>query len=243
MSQNPFEILTSPEHTNRVIENVLLITLNEDNPNNLFIMSAGNSEHTKLWTMELIELNLFERLMSFPLGKDDNSKVILYLYNSFLRLQEEIRECKTEVTGFLSLIIIRNIATAMKQPELFVEQNISQQIIEIFQLDDSKSDDRFSDSSTVRDEFLSLAIKKAFEDSDEDMKRNIRETVYGCFDECFRVVRKATLINLDGWIVTFLTAFVKDKNNPDMAGLYLDYITLPPNCDGIKYADSLLGET
>jgi ubiquitin conjugation factor E4 A len=231
MAANPFETLVSPEATNEVIENVLLITLNADNPKKLFVMSAGNGANgNKLWTLELIELNLFERLLE---GGQDN-KVVLYLYNAFLRLQNEIRKGKNEVTEFLNLIIFNNISTLMKQPELFAGQNISEQILEIFK-------DSELENPMLRDEFLSLTIKKAFEDSDDDMKRNVRETFFKCFDECLRAVRQSSMISLDKWIMTFLTAFVSDKNNTEMAHLFLDYITLPPSSDGIKYADSLLG--
>lgn len=227
MADNPFNTLLSPEQTNEIVENVLLITLDDENPKNLFVMSGSDC---KLWTMETMEINLFERLMCFS-GQDDE-KVILYLYESFLRLQQERAKSSNEVTEFLKEILIRNVAVSMKQPELFAEQNVSEQIIKMFK----------DYEENLQDSFLSQSIKKAFEDTDDSMKRNIRETIWKCFDECLISVRQATMISLEKWILRFLQAFVSDKNNPEMAGVFLDFITLPPICEGIKYADSLLGK-
>lgn len=236
MGENPFATLVSPEKTNEIIENVLLITLNPENPRKLYLMNDDSVQgEMTLWTLELIELNLFERLMSLSFEGGDDSKVILYLYNSFLRLKAECNKNKSEVTDVLHLLIFRNIATALKEPELFPEQNISEQLLEIFK------DNELYDTS-IRDEFLSVSIKKAHEDSDAGMKRNLKEIVFKCFDECMKSVRQATMITIEKWILTFLQAFTSDKTNPEMANLFLDYIALPADCEGIKYADSLLGE-
>lgn len=234
MSKNPFETLASSEKTNEIIENVLLITLNPENPKKLCLMNDDSG--TKLWTLELIALNLFERLMTLSFEGGDDSKVILYLYNSFLRLQNESRKFKSDVADVLSSLIFRNIATALKEPELFPEQKISEQFLDIFK--DSEIDD-----TSLRDEFLSQAIRKALEDADESMKSNVKEIFFRCFDECLKGVRQASMITLEKWILIFLTAFTSDKNNPEMANLFLDYIALPADCDGIKYAESLLGKT
>lgn len=238
MSENPFETLVNPVRTNEIIENVLLITLNPENPRNLTLMNDDSAETlagTKLWTLELIELNLFERLMSLSFEGGDDNKVILYLYNSFVRLRNECKKEKSKVSEVLTSLIFRNLATALKEPELFPEQNISEQLLDIYK--DSEVDD-----TLLRDEFLSVAVKKAFEDADDDMKKNVKEIFFKCFDQCLKSVRQATMITLEKWILAFLTAFTSDKNNATMANLFLDYIELPPNSDGIKYADSLLGK-
>lgn len=112
MSANPFETLTSTPRINEIVENVLLITLNEENPRKLFVMNDGSG--VQQWTTESIEMSLFERVMalSFEGGKDN--KVILYLYNSYIRLNNEIRVNKSsDVSEILSSLIFRNIATAL----------------------------------------------------------------------------------------------------------------------------------
>lgn len=228
MSTNPFETFTSPDEINTVVENVLLMTLNPEKTK-LFLMNDGQNS---IWTIELIELNLFERIMSMSFEGGDNSKVILYLYNSFLRLQ---KEKKSEVGESISSLIFRNIATAFKEPELFPDQKISDQILQIFK------DNEVEDAS-IREKFLSGAILKALEDADKSMKKNISEIFFKSFDECLKSVRQSTMITLDKWILTYLVAFVSDKNNSAMANLFLEYIQLPDGSEGIKYADSLLGE-
>lgn len=230
MSENPFGTFVSPTRTNEIIENVLLMTLNPSNPKNLTLINDDSG--AKLWTLELIELSLFERLMSLSSERDHSSRLILYLYNSFIRLQSECRKDNSDVSEVLSSLIFRNIATALKEPELFPEQNISDQILEIFK--DSEMD-------LLREEFFSIAIRKSFEDADEDMKKNIKEIFFRCFDALLLSVRQATMITLESWVLTFLKAFTSDKNNAAMANLFLDYIDLPPNSEGIKYADTLLG--
>lgn len=235
MSVNPFETFTSPVEINTVVENVLLMTLNPENTNRkLFLMNDGEN-NSNLWTLELIELNLFERIMSMSFEGGDDSKVILYLYNSFVRLQREISRKKSEVSTSIESLIFRNIATALKEPELFPTQNISEQILDIFK-------DNEVDDTSVRDKFLSGAITKALEDADGSMVKNISEIFFKSFDECLKSVRQSTMITLDKWILNYLVAFSSDKNNPAMANLFLDYIQLPDGCDGIKYADSLLGK-
>lgn len=233
MSSNPFDVLESPQGINEIIEDVLLITLNPENPKNLFLMNDDNE--IRLWTLESIEMSLFERLMSLSFEGGDSGKVVLYLYNSYVRLRTESNKKQSNVLEVLSSLIFRNLSTALKEPELFAEQNIGAQFIEIFK------DNEINDTS-VRDQFLSSAIKKALEDADDDMARNVKETFFKCFDECLKAVRQATMITLDKWILSFLVAFSSDKSNPAMANLFLDYITIPPECDGIKYANTLLGQ-
>lgn len=233
MSENPFDSLASPERTNEFIENVLLITLNPENPRKLYLMNDDTG--TRLWTLELIEMNLFERVMSISFEGGEDNKVISYLFDSFARLKNEIKNNTNQVSDVLTQLIFRNIATAFKEPELFPEQNISDQLLEIFKETDL-------DGSSHRDEFLSYAVKKALEDADDSMKNNVKEIFFKCFDTCLKSVRQASMITVDRWILTFLNAFSKDKANPEMANLFLDYIHLPTESDGVKYADSLLGE-
>ncbi|CRK91993.1 CLUMA_CG005573, isoform A [Clunio marinus] len=233
MSENPFDTLTSPQKINEIIENVLLITLNPDHTNKqLFLMEQSE---TRLWTVELIELNLFERIMALSFERGDDNKIVIYLYNSFLRLKHENKKGKSDVCDVLSSLIFRNVAVSLKEPELFPEQNICEQFLEIYK--DSEIED-----PSYRDEFLSSVIKKALEDSDNDMKSNVKEIFFKCFDECMKSIRQSSMITFEKWIMPFLIAFSSDKNNPEMANIFLNYTTPPPGCDGIKYADSLLGQ-
>lgn len=234
MSTNPFNTLTSPVRINEIVENVLLITLNPENPKNLFLMS-DDTNGTNLWTLESIEMNLFERLMTLSCEEGDDNKVILYLFKSYVRLHRERESENCEVTVLLSSLIFRNVSTALKEPELFASQDFSAQWLDIFK-------DMEYDEKMLRDQFLSLATKLALEDCDSDMRKNVTEIFFKCFDECLKSVRQASMITLEQWILEFLIAFSCDKENPAMANLFLQYILLPTGSDGIKYAETLLGK-
>ena len=233
MSDNPFETFTSPVEINTIVENVLLMTLNRENTNGKLYLV--NDDTNTIWTVELIEMNFFERIMTMAFEGGDDSKVIHYLYNSYVRLQEEITRKKSDVFAVIDSLIFRNIATALKEPDLFPEQNIGSQILDIFK-------DNEVENSSPRETFLSNAIAKALEEADESMKKNVSEIFFKCFDECLKAVRQMSMITIDKWILNFLMAFVSDKNNAVVANLFLDYIKLPKGCEGIKYADSLLGQ-
>lgn len=232
---NPFATLVDPQKINEVIENTLLITLNPEK-RNFFLISNENDNSEKFFTIELLEFVLFERVLSFDTEQNDN-KVIIYLFDSFQRVQQEI--CKNndviEVLRKIESLIFRNISTLLKQPELASNQNLSSQFLEIFR--DSDHND-----NSERNKFLSSCISEALEDcDDQDMTKNVREIFNKCLDDCTKIVRQASMITLEKWVIAFLMAFVSDKNNSAMANILLDYTTPPENCDGIKYSDSLLG--
>lgn len=233
MAANPFETLSSPEEINSVVEEVLLMTLNPQKSGNSFYVVED--ELSKLWTLELIEMNLFERLMSMAFSGGDENKVIMYLYNSFQRLKNIQRQKSSQIHESLKSLIFRNVATALKEPELFPEQNFSDQFLDIYK--DMECNDEQS-----RDEFLSMSIKKALEEADDSMIQNTKNIFFTCFNDCLKIVRQASMINLQKWILTFLQGFVNDKTNPSMANIFLEYITLPAETEGIKYAETLLGQ-
>lgn len=231
------ESLCSPQKVDQLIENTLKMTLNPDKTNLHFVQIDIDS---KFFTIDLIEFNLFERLMAMAFETGDENKVVTYLYESYHRVQLEMkRHAKSndvlEVLSKIQDLILRNISTFLKEPELLASQSMSQQFLEIFKETDVED-------PTVRELFLSSCIAAAIKDSDNSMKANIKEVFHKCFDECLKVVRQASMITLEKWVITFMMAFVVDKNNSEMAMILLDYIEVPEGSDGIKYADTLLGE-
>lgn len=233
--ENPFESLCSPQKIDQVIENTLQMTVNPAKSHLHFVQSD-----LKFFSLDLLEFSLFERLMAMACESDDENRIIIYLHDSYQRVQKEVKINSRandilEVLGKIQELIFRNISTFLKEPELVAGQNISQQFLDIFK-------DNDVEDGVVRDQFLSQSILAAIKDSDASMKANVTEIFHKCFDECLKVVRQANMMSLEKWVLTFLTAFVLDKNNPEMASIFLDYIELPDGCDGIKYSDSLLGK-
>lgn len=232
---NPFGTLVDPQRINEVIESTLKITLNPEK-RGLYLI---NNDETKVFSLDLLEFALFERIIAFDSNDSGNdSKVIIYLYESYKRaLQEAQNNRNDELTVVLDKIkdlIFRNVGTLLKQPEL-LNQNLSQQFLDIF-IKDSNIDQH------ERDNFLHLSVTSSLKDSDDDMRSNIQEVFFKSFDTVHKIVKQASMINLENWIIPYLTAFVNDKNCPEAANLLIDYITPPENSEGIKYSESLLGQ-
>lgn len=230
------ETLCSPQKVDQMVEITLKLTLNPEKTNLHYVQSE-----LQFFTIEILEFNLFERLMAMAFETGDENRVVTYLYESYHRVQTEIKRHAQskdvlEVLTKIQDLILRNMSTFLKEPELLAAQNMSQQFLEIFK-------DTYVEDTTVRERFLSSAISAAIKDSDDSMKSNVKEVFHKCFDECLKVIRQASMITLEPWIIPFMMAFVIDKNNSEMANLLLDYIELPDGSDGIKYADTLLGES
>lgn len=223
-----------PQKINQIVEKVLQITLNPNHTNKEQLALITSDE--KIFTMDLLDYCFFEHLISMS---GDDHKVILYLYNSFSRLNIEMRNDTSsehkDIYEKLKTLVVRNACTAFVQPALFADQNISNQLLDIYK--NSEEED-----PSLRDKFLSQIIKKSLEDQDSDASENLRAVIFRCFDDCLRAIRQFTMISLENWVITFLMTFVSDKTNAAMANLLLDYTTPPENANGIKYADSLFGQ-
>lgn len=232
--ENPFESLCSPQKIDRVIEDTLKMTVNPEKSSLHFVQSD-----CKFFSLDLLEFSFFERLMAMAFETNEESKLIIYLHDSYQRVQREMKMNSKEndvleVLKKIQELVLRNISTFLKEPEL-VGQNLSQQFLEIYK-------DFNVDDVNVRDQFLSKSILAAIKDSDDGMRASVKEIFHKCFDDCLKIVRQASMITLEKWVVNFINAFVIDKNNPEMANIFLDYIELPDGCDGIKYSDTLLGQ-
>lgn len=231
---NPFESLCSPQKIDQVIESTLKMTVNPQKSQLHFVQSDLG-----YFSLDLLEFSFFERLMACE--NDDQNKVMIYIHDSYQRVQKEVKMQSKSNDGIMEVLqkiqelIFRNISTFLKEPELVAGQDISQQFLEIYK--ETEVED-----GVIRDQFLSHSILAALKDSDDSMKANVKEIFHKCFDSCLKIVRQANMITLEKWIMTFLMAFVGDKNNCEMASMFLDYIELPDGCDGLKYSDSLLGK-
>lgn len=246
---------------NGLIENIFFITINRtpQKGNQRVFMEDLSSAYpsSTLMNIELLEQALFERiLMSNPRDylipnntHNDNTesvaegKVIIYLYYCYERLMKWTRhdinnviiqnECEK-----IKQLILRNASTAMKQPELFDGQSLSDQWLDIFQ--------NYFDEYECKCNFLSQVIAEVYTDADaSSYDQSIRQTFGQIFDKCLKSVSNASLITVEKWIIYTLRAFVSDKTNRKLAELLLDYTTPKPRpngtIDGIQYAETLLG--
>lgn len=228
-------MLFNHQKIDQIVEYTLKMTLNPTKTNLYYLVKS----ESKFFTIDLIEIGLFERIMSMAFESSEEHKIINYLYDSYQRVQKEIKRQNNDVLEVLSNIedlIFRNISTLLKQPEILSScQNISQQFLSIFQ-------DNDIEDAKVREKFLSKSIEVALKESDETMRTNVMDIFYKNFDECLKIVRQSNMITLEKWIMTYLLAFVTDKNNSQMANMFLYYNEVSEESDGIKYSETLLGK-
>lgn len=246
---------------NGLIENIFSITINrtpQKNKQLVYMEDMAEANPTKKhMNMELLEQALFERIL-LPNPQDylipnntrtdetddiASDKVILYLYRSFERLskwihyqndvmlQEEVKSIKQ--------FILRNASTAMKQPDLFENQSLSDQWLELFR--------QYQDEYEYKCEFLSQVVAAVLSENDSSDRQTLQQIFNKVFDECLRSVKSASLITVEKWILFIIRAFVSDKTNAGLAQLLLEFTTPKPrpgttNIDGIQYADTLLGQ-
>lgn len=249
------------QKVNALIEHIFSITINQSPQKNkqlVFMedLSAANPSK-KFMNIDLLEQALFERLL-LPNPRDylipnnaqndetDNiasDKVILYLYRSYERYSQWMRnhndgaiesECKT-----VEQLILRNASTAMKQPDLFENQSLSDQWLELFK--------NYQDEYEYKCKFLSQTVADVLSDPDPTYRQTL-QTIFGkIFDACLRSIKPASLITLEKWTLYTIKAFVSDKTNAGLAQLLLEYTTpqsrVPGgNIDGVQYAETLLGQ-
>lgn len=88
------------------------------------------------------------------------------------------------------------------------------------------------------DKFIVASIASSLKDSDNEMQKNVKDIFVHSFDTIHKIVRQASMINLEKWVIPYLMGIIKSE----AADFFIDYISLPENCEGIKYSETLLGE-
>lgn len=247
---------------NDLIERIFLITINR-NPRKhkqyvyMEDLATSTGESSSLINMELLEQALFERLLlarpdDFLIPNNSNdadtekvicSDVIIYLYQSFERLnQSEIENMNDGSIAIeretIEKLILRNASTAMKQPDLFEGQSLFGQWLRLFR--------DANDNYDCKCKFLSQTCKEVWidgEPSDDESLKNIFNSV---FTECLKSLQKASIVAIEYWILPIMMAFLKDKTNPKLALLLLDFNmpVKPPTGEllGIRFAETLIGK-
>lgn len=175
---------------NSLIEHIFSITINrtpQKNKQLIFMeeLAAINPNQT-LMTPQLLEQALFERLLlnnprdylipnNAEYDETENiaeEKVIVYLYGAYERLSKWCRneneaslnaECET-----IKQLIIRNASTALKQPELYENQSLSEQWLMLLR--------NYDDEYECKCEFLSKVVANVAIDDDPTYIESLRRT-------------------------------------------------------------------
>lgn len=175
---------------NSLIEHIFSITINrtpQKNKQLIFMeeLAAINPNKT-LMNMELLEQALFERLLLtnprdylIPNNAEYNEteniaeeKVILYLYGAYERLSKWSRnENEASLNAeydTINQLIIRNASTALKQPELYENQSLSEQWLTVLR--------NYTDEYECKCEFLSKVVADVASDNDPSYIESLRRT-------------------------------------------------------------------
>lgn len=233
------------EAGNRHLEDVFLFTLNkearDDGQQLVFMEDMASGLPTQMFNFELLGHAVFERLLMthpknflIPNHSSDartaavaESKALIYLFRCYGRNETYRNKMPVELYQRIQEIIIQNVITALKQPDLYDGQDLSAQLLEILQSDETNWD--------YQGRFLSASVKEA-----DDLP---------CLEPVFRPlfsvicnrIEGATLGTLEKWILPVLMLFVADKTNANLAKLLLNSIT-PKTTTGTGFSNTILGQ-
>lgn len=251
---NKSQINVFDQKVNALIEQVFLITVNKTPPRQnkqfVYMEEIGPLCTNSLLTVDLLEQALFERILlpnpaDFVLPnniKTDElnavceTRVITYLYESYARNEQCLRGQDTicmDTCTRIHELIMRNIATAIKQPVLFEGQQFAVQLLDIL---------KTSEDFHIKGAFLSTIVKEVLLDNEPADMDALKLVIYPMLMEILKKLQSATLISLETWICPVLKLFVDDKSNGALANLLLEFSTPRAPVDGIKYADTIFGQ-
>lgn len=151
-------------------------------------------------------------------------KVIVYLFNCYRRTNDLVKGQKTRADVFT--LILRNATTALKQPDLYYNQDIIQQLYDIL---DDNSDISYMFFDDVCHELL----------KDDEGIEAVKEPFFALLKVVHVEIAKSSITAISPKIWTFLQYFASREA---MAELFLEYCApKEPVTAGIRYSDTLLG--
>lgn len=187
---NQSAINAMDQKINGLIEYIFSFTINRTPQKNKQLVfmedSATVNPTTTLMNMELLEQALFERLLLtnprdylIPNNTQNNEtddiaedKVILYLYRAYERLlkwsQNQNESSLTVECEIIKQLILRNASTAQKQPELYENQQLSEQWLTLFR--------NYMEEFECKCDFLSKVVADVASDNDPAYIESIRRT-------------------------------------------------------------------
>ncbi|XP_054743888.1 ubiquitin conjugation factor E4 A [Anastrepha obliqua] len=199
---------------------------------------------------DLLGHAIFERLMLnnpheylvAPRGgvADDEAtetRAICYLHRAFMACEQaksELPEQKDDCEKIRNIILI-NASTCTRQPELFSNQNLSAQWLDV--MEHSHSSD-----VTTQDFFVQTVIKVIAEDDQIEALGALKAIFYPMLAEVQKQLTNVSLITIKKITFWILGFFVRDKRVPQLGEVFIDYTTPNPNAKGSEYMDTLLGQ-
>lgn len=141
-----------------VLEDIFGFTLIEENArkrNLIFLKELAEVFPQRSLDIEILEHALFERLLLD--GDEKVEEVLMYLFDCYCKLEA----IEGETLESVKAIIMRDIVTSLKQPDLYTDQNVSQQFFNLANTDFSSKLGFFEDlyTSFVNDEGRTIYYK------------------------------------------------------------------------------------
>ncbi|KAF5280710.1 hypothetical protein FQR65_LT15000 [Abscondita terminalis] len=226
---NPFAGLlqqpTESEPTSETLENIFGFTLNCEKKHLVYLSDLSKSFSTNALSLENVDHALFERILlrnpESYIDKVDNdlceTKVIIYLFNCFTKA-EEVQD--DDLKNNIRNLIMQNVVTSLKQPELHEGQDVYQQFYDV-----------------VKNENTILHyVYNTFRDDSEPGE--LIESFSTVLKKLHMDVAKATPVTFPTYTFGILNVYV---SNEDLAMILLNYCQ-PKSADvGSSYADTLFG--
>lgn len=241
--------LTPAQRINKCVENIFGFTLNKNAGKQLIWLSdlASGNPNQEMIDVDLLEQALFERLLLEEPSKSIinppqngvmdihviQTDAIAYLFECFKRVNKILtvnknEDIKKELVEMKQLVL-RNVSTALKQPELYEAQDLNSQFLQLFyDLDDSNSE-------------LSLFINEVVEElikGEDDIYQAVFQAIKPILDYVHKQIANSTLISFKHVTFSFLQIFA---NNKYLADALIDHST-PKKLDvGSGFSNTLLG--
>lgn len=231
---------------NTILENIFAFSLNESVAKNKGYVYLGESEQQYGEDSELNLNNLsgylFERLFNsnlenslissinrdkFPEVHSTECLVIKYLYACFIAYNEQLVLFDNEnESRFVKNEILRNLATAFINPDIYFEQKLLDQLVLIL-----------NDEGLFKDIFFH-ELGKAILDNEDGGIEALKIVFSGLIDKLTNEVIKTPLSTFDFKIFSILKLFLKEEI---FASVFMDCIQPKRPEVGYDYSVTLLG--
>lgn len=235
--------------TNKIIEEVFCFTLNKDrniDRDSVLVYLEDFESHVVI-DVELLEQVLFERLLledpsknlihsvhketNFESTHATEKEVLTYLFDCYKRLQSAERTYLTKVSEISEMknLVVRNSATALKQPDLFEGQILHYQVVKLF-----------NDSDLYFDQlvkFFDSIVKECVKDENDPM--DILNTAFcSTLDYVQREIVNSSLFTVNRSYMKLIQLF---SCNNCLGPVMLQHSTPKRSTYGKSYSDTLLG--
>ncbi|KAL9929061.1 ubiquitination factor E4A [Glossina fuscipes fuscipes] len=258
-ADNPFAALLADSKANinkELIEDIFLFTLRPQTRERskerallcLADVIVNDSSPETGMGEELLSHAVFERIMLgntreylIPgLNEEDaiQTDTIVYLHRAYIAC-EEFKQQRSNLAAdcdAIRTLIITNVSTCMRQPDLFPGRTVCEQWRDIINISEE-----YCTRETM--DFLVECIAKIYIDEETlEALGALKANFYPLLGKVQTEISQANLVTLKKKIFWLLNFFVKEKRTPQMGEILIDFTTPNPNANGAAYMDTLIGQ-